>query len=978
MPTSPSEPGYGLHSDLFSLAEETKPQLSRAALNQFLTQADFGRTTSGRWASIMANYARWVLGIFVAALLSFQFLLVSSNQAKLFIGLGLGFSLLYPALHSLFLLRSETRVPLTLLSALEQRMPWALLVGVTALLLVLASAGDDVGALWLLYLPPLAAISVAGQPRVFWATLLGAAAITAGVTFIELRNDAQSTSHLCGEMGVRAVSLLAAGFLVDYFVRGALLWERGSSRRADLHRRLTERLVVETEPLALWAAICAACVTAINAADGEIYVYEYAVDNDDAESSGRKRRLRLLRSETNSQSGKETYYLSRPSADRWKSHRLAKKALYTNQLEDRELGPGLFEVAAPIHGHPRGERYLLAVVVLRFEAHTSQEKVAARLFLHEFLAQIWPIATYASLRFSGQNVQRLSVRDVVQNALDTICDKFDFEFATISLVDEVAQEIRCLEGRNVPAGWVADAHHPLQPAEGEKEDIQAMVVRTGETVVCEGWHDNFDERMFDKHGHHDLIRVFLPLGGADAIGTIEAGVRKSSGGTLHDLQIAILERYGRLNLTTALQNALLHERLEQILTPLDRLHRVIYEWQMDQEPLNDQDRWLRIARSAKEVIEADLVMVYPLEASDQRNAEGFQFGSPIIYPPEALRGTNKLKPPQGADNIVFRIVEMGEVYAPTALAHPWLQPTDGGANFTIQQRVQSFSGLPLYGDGTLLGVLCLNFRNPRLFSPTERRLISLFAQQASALISGHHKVRDMVRSHERDRFERFLHDGVQTNVRALDDYFTYSLDILSGNEIVDSSSLKALEGYLAKCRHIATAIQFGVELIYRHIAEEYSTSPNHPMDGLLQKAINSFTNPEVSDVGKIPKVIVDIDRNLPSCSLSTNTAVTFIVHQAVHNARRHAKATVIRVDVHHLNNVISVVVSDDGDGFDPEAELIHRHRGLANIRRYAASLRGSTLEIVSRKRGEDSDHGTTIRATIPLNYPEPSPSGATD
>jgi signal transduction histidine kinase len=88
-----------------------------------------------------------------------------------------------------------------------------------------------------------------------------------------------------------------------------------------------------------------------------------------------------------------------------------------------------------------------------------------------------------------------------------------------------------------------------------------------------------------------------------------------------------------------------------------------------------------------------------------------------------------------------------------------------------------------------------------------------------------------------------------------------------------------------------------------------------------------------------------------------DTAVYRIVQEALTNAQKHGGATRAFVDVQEDEELIEIIVRDDGDGFDPRAHT--SGLGLLGMRE-RVELLGGGLSIHSRPGS-----GTTIRATLP-------------
>ena len=98
-----------------------------------------------------------------------------------------------------------------------------------------------------------------------------------------------------------------------------------------------------------------------------------------------------------------------------------------------------------------------------------------------------------------------------------------------------------------------------------------------------------------------------------------------------------------------------------------------------------------------------------------------------------------------------------------------------------------------------------------------------------------------------------------------------------------------------------------------------------------------------------------------------NTTVFRVVQEAVGNALRHARATVVRVTLRDEDDALRLVVEDDGIGFDPAA-VRHRARRGANLGLLGMTERvrnaGGAIELESRPGG-----GSRIMARIPFERP---------
>jgi signal transduction histidine kinase len=94
-------------------------------------------------------------------------------------------------------------------------------------------------------------------------------------------------------------------------------------------------------------------------------------------------------------------------------------------------------------------------------------------------------------------------------------------------------------------------------------------------------------------------------------------------------------------------------------------------------------------------------------------------------------------------------------------------------------------------------------------------------------------------------------------------------------------------------------------------------------------------------------------------------ALVRVLNEALANAARHANASRVAVELHALPGAVTVVIADDGTGFDPEAAdgSENGHLGLSLMRARAREAAGE-LEIRTAP-----GRGTTVSARFPLASP---------
>ena len=127
----------------------------------------------------------------------------------------------------------------------------------------------------------------------------------------------------------------------------------------------------------------------------------------------------------------------------------------------------------------------------------------------------------------------------------------------------------------------------------------------------------------------------------------------------------------------------------------------------------------------------------------------------------------------------------------------------------------------------------------------------------------------------------------------------------------------------------------------------------------LEEVLGEFLQQWREQSGVSTELNIDPELRLP---MSIELQVVRIIQESLTNVRKHARATVVRVDVHARAGELAVSVSDNGLGFNPEVTSRGEFPkfGLTTMRERAASI-GGALEVTSAPAS-----GTTVRFTMPF------------
>jgi signal transduction histidine kinase len=189
----------------------------------------------------------------------------------------------------------------------------------------------------------------------------------------------------------------------------------------------------------------------------------------------------------------------------------------------------------------------------------------------------------------------------------------------------------------------------------------------------------------------------------------------------------------------------------------------------------------------------------------------------------------------------------------------------------------------------------------------------------------------------RSRIERDLHDGVQQRLVSL----LLAQRAAQAMAPPERSELRArlaemadgLEGALEELQEIARGIH-----------------PAILTDGGLTPALKTLARRSAVPV----QLAARIDSRLPE---SVEVAAYYVVSEALTNAAKHARASVVRVTAEVLDGTLELSVGDDGvGGADPA-----RGSGLVGLADRVDAL-GGVIEVTSH-----AGQGTTLRVTLPTS-----------
>jgi PAS domain S-box-containing protein len=201
---------------------------------------------------------------------------------------------------------------------------------------------------------------------------------------------------------------------------------------------------------------------------------------------------------------------------------------------------------------------------------------------------------------------------------------------------------------------------------------------------------------------------------------------------------------------------------------------------------------------------------------------------------------------------------------------------------------------------------------------------------------------------ERRRIARELHDQLGQQLTAL----RLTLEMLKAQS-GDRKKLQAqLETLEALARQLDQDVAFRVWELRPNVLETQG----------LRQALTNYVQSWSSHFG----IRVNFHAGVAaeeSLGPEVDTTIYRLAQEALNNVVKHARADVVDVVLERSANCLSLVIEDNGVGFDQSESEMSRGLGLIGMRERAALI-GAELEIESESRG-----GTTVILRVPLVAP---------
>jgi signal transduction histidine kinase/DNA-binding NarL/FixJ family response regulator len=269
-------------------------------------------------------------------------------------------------------------------------------------------------------------------------------------------------------------------------------------------------------------------------------------------------------------------------------------------------------------------------------------------------------------------------------------------------------------------------------------------------------------------------------------------------------------------------------------------------------------------------------------------------------------------------------------------------------------------GVPLEWRGRVIGVCIVFSRDERrVFGPDDAELLELFARHAAIALAtarmhevAEERARAEAASAERDRLLGEVHDSLAQRLVSIRVYLDHAeRDLAASTAAVRDGEIDAV---LAQLRQAGTAARDA-------LAEARLTLlglASSPLNGqTLDSALRSETAWAQSMGGLVVRYVSA--GTPPVLDERLAQEVLRVAREALTNIVRHAQARSVRLGLMYEPTAVTLLVQDDGQGFDPKAEWSGDRFGLRALSERARVL-GATVDVDSL-----AGWGTRIRVRFP-------------
>ena len=398
----------------------------------------------------------------------------------------------------------------------------------------------------------------------------------------------------------------------------------------------------------------------------------------------------------------------------------------------------------------------------------------------------------------------------------------------------------------------------------------------------------------------------------------------------------------------------LEERVRQRTAENQQLYEEAAERAQELSELNQ--RAIAVAGVAQEVGTLTRLDAL-LPAVSQRLLDTFGYSSVTVF---LLDETTEELIPQGeaAEDVPTRLLGDGTVGRAAASGLSVIVH-DLSREAGEEDGVGSEIAAPIHVGDLVVGVLEILSPEPNAFDEADRFTVETFADQLAVAIENarlFEQTSDLAVLEERNRFAREIHDTIAQGLTGI------VLQLEALEQSLEGDPAETID-HLERARSLAReSLQDARRSVWNLLPDRLV---ENSLDEALDQEITRYSNDGPED-GKL--VVVGRPRALRR---DVQTALLRIAQEAMTNARKHAQASTVEIEVAYLPGIVRLRVTDDGRGIDHATRPAGADGGgfgLAGMEQRVQQLFG-TLEVRAGAgaTGTGTGAGTVVEATIPAD-----------
>jgi PAS domain S-box-containing protein len=293
---------------------------------------------------------------------------------------------------------------------------------------------------------------------------------------------------------------------------------------------------------------------------------------------------------------------------------------------------------------------------------------------------------------------------------------------------------------------------------------------------------------------------------------------------------------------------------------------------------------------------------------------------------------------------------IGDIRGDTWLAQAFRQAFDEYLDREMAY-IRTWVGVPLMVRERLIGWLSFHHSEPEAYAQHHVTLAQTIANQAATAIENarlYSQARRLAALEERQRLARDLHDSVSQVLYGI------GLGARTAGALLDRAAVTPeLRASLAE------PLDYILSMAQAGLAEMRALIFELRPDSLEREGLVAALSRQAAALRARHKLEVHTEFcEEPTLSFEAKEALYRIAQESLNNTARHAQAERVEIRLGVSQGEIVLELTDDGVGFDPQAEY-SGHMGLNSMRERAAQI-GGRLQIVS-----EAGRGTVVRLCIP-------------